>query len=550
MNYKPEQIRRYFEARFQGQRMGSGPELKLRCPFHQDRTPSFSLNIEKGVWACFAGCGKGGMLLFEQKFSACDENTAKANIAELCGVPQSAFQMQKPEAVYQYHDATGRLVFEKLRYPGKRFVQRKPNGKGGYDYKLGDGNRPLYRLPEVLTANLIAVCEGEKDADNLRAAMANVTLPEDARFAATCNFDGAGKWRDHYAPFFAGKCVAVFADNDEPGRKHAQQVATSIHRLAAIVKVVNLPDLPEKGDVSDYLKNHTPADLWEQVKATRRWFPPEQAHSGLLVNAPTFVTTLPQEIDWLVHGIIERKANGFFCAVPKGGKSWAAIDLALSLALGAPWLGFEVSKPVRTALISREDNPALTSWRLQHLFAKKEGGNRDLITTHLYVNSRQQSPELMIDDHAQMGELTDALKRLEIEFAIFDVLNVLHAADENDNTEMRAVLRRLSALQAEVGCGIGVVHHYSKAENGSMTQRLRGASAIAGWAEWLIGISMADEESKTRRMEFELKAAQPPDPIFYRIESSPGLASLVRTEQPCGQHQPREGSAAERLIRR
>jgi hypothetical protein len=39
---------------------------------------------------------------------------------------------------YQYHDANGRLVFEKLRYPGKPFVQRKPSGKNGWEYKLGD----------------------------------------------------------------------------------------------------------------------------------------------------------------------------------------------------------------------------------------------------------------------------------------------------------------------------------------------------------------------------------------------------------------------------
>ena len=97
-------------------------------------------------------------------------------------------------------------------------------------------------------------------------------------------------------------------------------------------------------------------------------------------------------------------------------------------------------------------------------------------------------------------------------------LTVLHAADENDNPEMRGILRQLSTIQAEIGCGIGVVHHYNKADQGSMTQRLRGSSAIAGWAEWLIGISMADEETKTRRMELELKAAQPPDPIYYRIE--------------------------------
>ena len=109
---------------------------------------------------------------------------------------------------------------------------------------------------------------------------------------------------------------------------------------------------------------------------------------------------------------------------------------------------------------------------------------------------------------------------------------MLHAADENDNTQMRAILRQLTSIQSQTGAGIGVVHHFNKAETGGLTQRMRGASSIAGWAEWLIGISMADDEMKIRRMEFELKASQPPDAVNYRIDSdlTREVSCLVRTQ--------------------
>jgi hypothetical protein len=267
----------------------------------------------------------------------------------------------------------------------------------------------------------------------------------------------------------------------------------------------------------------------------------------LLVPAPEFVAHAPERTDWLVEGIIERGANGFFVAQPKNGKSWAAIDLALSLALGCDWLGFRVPCAGRVALISREDNPSLTAWRIKHLFTGKSCAAPALIDSNLYVNTRRESAELMLDSSEQMVELLSALRQVRPRFAIFDVFNVLHAADENDNQEMRGILRQLSNIQAEIGCGIGVVHHYNKADQGSMTQRLRGSSAIAGWAEWLIGISMADEESKTRRMEFELKAAQPPDPVYYRIESGPGSVTLARMDAPM-ETRKREGSRAERYM--
>ena len=547
-----EQIRQYFERRLQGQRFPNKVEVKLRCPFHDDQNPSMSVNLEKGVWQCHTGCGGGGLLDFEMKFSGCDLDTAKVRVAEVLGDKQAFFFSQKPEAVYQYHDANGRLVLEKVRYPGKRFVQRKPNGKNRWEYKLSDCQKPLYRLPEVLVANEVFVCEGEKDADNVRAL--NLGNRGASIFvAATTNFDGAGKWRDAYAPYFLGKKVVIFADNDEPGRKHAEQVARSVYPHVAGVKVVALPGLPDKGDVSDYLKSHSAEDLVSEIKKAPQWHPPHDAATdSVLVSVPDFITSLPVETDWLIDGIVERGANGFLCAVPKGGKSWAAIDIAISLATGSEWLGFRVPRAAKVALISREDNPALTSWRLRHLSMGKANASRDLLNANLYVNSRAQTPELMLDNPEQVENLKDALKRRGIEFAIFDVFNVMHAADENDAQEMRAVLRELSRIQAEVGCGIAVVHHFNKLDGGTMTQRLRGSSAIAGWAEWLIGISMAEEERKIRRMDFELKADCPPDSVHYRIVTGDGGAIRLERESyfaPApAKSSRREGSAAERYI--
>jgi putative DNA primase/helicase len=551
----PEKIRRYYEARLQGQRFTSKVEQKLRCPFHDDQQPSLSINFEKGGWKCFAGCGQGGVVQFEMKFSECDENHARANVADLVGEQQTSFVGSKPEAVYQYHDASGRLVFEKLRYPGKRFTLRRPSEKGGWIYKLEDGVKPLYHLPEVLVSNFVIVTEGEKDADNVRAL--NLSNREKGWFvAATTNFDGAGKWRDEYSVYFAGKTVGIFPDNDEPGIKHAEQVAASIYHFTSRVRLVRLPGLPEKGDVSDYLKTHSADDLIEQIKATPQWMPATSGEQKLFIPVDQFIAGIPQEIDWLVEGLIQKSASGFFVSVPKGGKSWAAADLALSLAIGCPWMEFRVPRPIRVGLVSREDPSDLTKWRIRQLWRQKPDRTPDLTKSRLYVNSREQSPHLMLDEPEQMTELLSALKVFKPQFLIFDVFNVLHSADENDNQEMRKVLRQLSNIQTEIGCNIGVIHHYNKADSGSMVQRMRGSSAIAGWAQWLIGISIADEGAtiedepmkvKIRKMEFESKQAEPPESFHWRIITRGDLSELVRVTYPPGAPvQASEDEAAER----
>jgi hypothetical protein len=546
MKLTRDEITRYFEARIQGHRFTGKASMAVRCVFHDDSLPSLSLNMEKGVWNCHAGCGSGGVLDFEKKFSGCDDQTAWANIAELTGAKQQYISGQKPEATYQYFDASGKLAFEKLRYPGKRFSQRKPDGKGGWIYKLEGVRKWLYNLPSILIANEIIIAEGEKDADNAAKALKSIGV-NGVFIAGTTNFDGAGKWKDSESIFFAGKRVVICEDNDEPGRKHAEHVAAAVYPVALGVKVIKFSELPEHGDVSDFLKTGTPEQLVERIKKTAQWRPAESG-SRLLVPAIEFTRTIPEHIDWLVDGVIQAGANGMFAADPKAGKSFAAADLAISLAIGADWLDFKVVRPVRTAMIAREDTPGLTAWRIAHLLRGKSTGDIGLFGQNLWINTKRQSDDYRLDIEELHREMIVELKARAIQFAIFDVLNVLHSADENDNQEMRVILQKVNEIQKEAGCQIGLVHHFSKADQGSLIKRIRGSSAISGWVEWAVGISVVDQDMGVRKMEFETKADQPPAPIYYRIvaEKDSGLARLTRTDYAQGSRQG-GGKAAEIL---
>lgn len=263
----------------------------------------------------------------------------------------------------------------------------------------------------------------------------------------------------------------------------------------------------------------------------------QQQSDSVLVNGQQFICHSTLHVDWLVEGVIQRDANGVICAEPKAGKSWAAADLAISLALGCSWLGRRVPRPVRTALVSREDGPPLTSWRLRHLALSREarGISIDALDSNLWVNSRAQTNAFSLDNPEHLAEMIRALKHRGIEFAIFDVLNVLHGADENDAQQMREVMQKLSLIQAEVGCSVGVIHHLNKGESGSLMRRLRGSSAIAGWVEWLIGITVADDDTKLRRMDFIGKAAASIDPIHYFIvdNEAAGTCALELADSSC-----------------
>ena len=91
---------------------------------------------------------------------------------------------------------------------------------------------------------------------------------------ATCNPMGAGKWRPDFNQYFEGKQVVILPDNDEPGRKHAESVARHLHGTAKSVKILELPGLPEKGDVSDWLAAGGTADqLFNLAEKAPEWQP-------------------------------------------------------------------------------------------------------------------------------------------------------------------------------------------------------------------------------------------------------------------------------------
>src|SRR5262249_38559273 len=121
---------------------------------------------------------------------------------------------------------------------------------------------------------------------------------------ATCNPQGARKWRDEYAEHFKGATVYVIPDNDKPGRDHAEQVTSSLAKVAAKVRRVDLPGLPDKGDVSDWLKSGGTAEqLYELAQRVDEAPAPRGPR---LLNSADFVRDFVPP-DYLIAGILQRR---------------------------------------------------------------------------------------------------------------------------------------------------------------------------------------------------------------------------------------------------
>jgi hypothetical protein len=410
------------------------------CPCHPDGSKhgrrSLSLHPTIGL-TCFAGC----------EFPA---------ILAALGARRDGQRPSETEATYLYLAEDGTALFEVCRLPGKRFAQRRP---GADTWGIKGVRRVLYRLPELLTADpeaSVFVCEGEKDADNLSAL----------GLTATTNPGGAGKWRREYSEHLRGRRVVILPDNDDAGRKHAAQVAASLRGVASQVRVLELPDLPDRGDVSDWLAAGGAADeLLRLAASVPLWQPPKAALSAGLVLTPLCdLLAEPEEaIPWLVDKMLPAGGFSLLGGKPKAGKSTLARNLALAVARREPFLGRDTSAgPV--VYLALEEKRA----EVQAHFARM-GASEELVFVHVGGAPEEALLALRaaIEEHAAKLAIVDPLLRF------------VRLRDANDYAEVTAALEPLLLLARETGCHVLACHHLGKLERDG-GDAILGSTALFG----------------------------------------------------------------------
>lgn len=215
------------------------------CPAHDDKTPSLSISDGKDgkvLVHCHAGCDQQLVIDTLKGRNLWPEAEAKTDAPKRGpGRPK-----QTIVATYDYCDPqTGEVKLQVVRYEPKTFKQRRPDGKGGWSWSVPATERILFNLPAVVQNAGKAVCivEGEKDV----LSLAEIGV------VATCNPGGAGKWQSNYTDALTGRDVLILPDNDTPGEDHAEIVARSLYGRAKSIRIIRLPGLAPKGDVSDWI---------------------------------------------------------------------------------------------------------------------------------------------------------------------------------------------------------------------------------------------------------------------------------------------------------
>jgi putative DNA primase/helicase len=213
----------------------TGDEAQACCPYHDDKNPSFSVNIDKCVFKCHA----------------CEAN---GHISELYKHLGETYQRDdiKEEESYPYFDKNKKVVVtvvKKITNTGEKQFYRNPKG-----VKV----EILYCLPFVLEAiekgeNIIWV-EGEKDVESLN----------DKGITATTTISGAAKragLSNAIKDLPKTSKIILCGDADLPGQKYIKAVATELKKVGIFPKIIT-PEMMgfsitsnHGKDISDWLEN-------------------------------------------------------------------------------------------------------------------------------------------------------------------------------------------------------------------------------------------------------------------------------------------------------
>ena len=471
-------------------------------------------------------------------------------------------QKLKMVAKYNYVSEYGELLFQKVRYvkeDGKKtFRQRRPDGNGGYSYKLDDTPKVLYNLPQVIRAKTnnetIIVVEGEKDADTLTAlGLCATTMP-----------GGAGKWLDIHTQVLAGATVDVIADNDEPGRLHAAYVISELIKAGSDVQGWICP---RKKDITDFLEDggqmselvpfdesvkvgesdNTLGEIvedagdddfdenFEEVFPTKADEMLSKIKSLLVENESTPLRTLTKvsllassalsesitndgrlvdwhefvteetddSYDWLIPDLLERRERVIVVAAEGVGKTMLARQVAILPSWGVHPFTFERIKPITTLFVDLE-NP-------ERIIRRTSRAIHGAAMSMNYA-MRSHSHLLMKPDGLNLLSSTDRLY-LETQLDLIKpdllVLGPLYKAfldPGNKTSESVAieVVKYLDTIRVAFGCALWLEHHAPLGE--SMTSRNLRPFGSAVWSRWPeFGLSLQPDATSVGEYVYDVR---------------------------------------------
>lgn len=473
---------------------------------------SKSVDLRKGTWFDFENNEGGGVVDLVRANEGAGLKSLPEIMEQRFGIARQMQDKLRPakyiSKVYDYISADGELVYQVVRYEPKTFRQRRPDGNGGWLWNMTGVEPVPYNLHRIIEndSKAVFIVEGEKCADALTALGA----------VATTSHGGAKKWMPELNKYFEGRDVVVLPDADDAGKAHADMVVRSLASCVNSIKCVNLPGLTDKQDVYDWLKNGgTTEELVSLVRAASpvSFNPMEETDTMCsndeAVSSPdvfetydiNYLRSMPP-VEFLVDGLLTKHGLAVLYGEPGAGKSFLAIDLALSVAYGKDWHGNAVEQGA-VLYIAGEGvgglGKRIKAWQAHY-------GLTGAVPFHVLPTA------VRFREQGDVERLLRTIDALGVQFkAVFvdTVARALLGGDENSATDMGLFVDACEVVKRHTDCALVAIHHSGK----DAARGMRGSTALLGAVDTSVRVSKL-EDTVTMGIEKQKDAEATPDKAF------------------------------------
>ena len=234
------------------------------------------------------------------------------------------------------------------------------------------------------------------------------------------------------------------------------------------------------------------------------------------------------QTQWLGQDLWTEQAVGILGGEPKCCKSFLALDVAVSVASGTACLRqFPVRRSGPVLLFPAEDSLAVVRQRLEGIAAAAQVPFASLPVQVI------TAPSLRLDTATDRLRLSQTVQAQHPVLLVLDPLIRLHRVDENDATQIAALLSYLRELQRQFQLAVLLVHHARKDSHSSRPgQALRGSSELHGWGDSNLYLR---RKGSQLTLSTEHRAAPSRDHIPLQLTQSGSALALTVLERPIAQ---------------